>query len=99
MEKENLKNYYTAENDQQVLSIREMKEILNQIPEEMLDFEMVCVEKMNGELRGIPISNVILDVEGKQLTLFNFMLRQKLRIDALRAQLDKMEGAQEGTNQ
>lgn len=82
---EKIKNYYTAESDKEALSIRQLKEILNQIPEDQLDFEVVMVAKIKEELRGIPISNVILDDDGKQLTIFNFILRQQLRDEALMA--------------
>lgn len=82
---ENLKNYYTAASDQDVLTVKMLKEIINQIPEEQLDFELVVVDKIGEDLRGIPVSNVILDEEGKQLTIFNFLLRNKLRIEALNA--------------
>jgi hypothetical protein len=82
---ENLKNYYTAASDQDVLTVRMLKDIINQIPEEQLDFEMVVVDKIGEDLRGIPVSNVILDEEGKQLTIFNFLLRNRLRIEALNA--------------
>ena len=83
---EKLRNYYTAVDDQEVLTIAKLKEIINQVPEEELGFEVVCVDKIGEELRGIPVSNVILDVEGKQFTLFNFILRNRLRIDALNTQ-------------
>lgn len=83
MENEKLINYYTAATDQDALSIKKVKEIINQIPDEYLDNEMVIVAQMGQELRGIPISNLILDVEGKQLAIFNFILRNKLRQDAL----------------
>jgi hypothetical protein len=83
---ENLRNYYTALDDQEVLTIAKLKEIINQIPEEELGFEVVCVDKIGEELRGIPVSNVILDVEGKQFTLFNFILRNRLRADAMNVQ-------------
>ena len=83
---EKLRNYYTAVDDQEVLTIAKLKEIINQVPEEELGFEVVCVDKMGEELRGIPVSNVILDVDGKQLTFFNFILRNRLRIDAMNAQ-------------
>jgi len=79
MNMENLKNYYTATSDKEILSIRKVKEIINQIPEDQLDFEMVVVEKLKEELRGIPISNVVLDIDGKQLAIFNFILRNELR--------------------
>jgi hypothetical protein len=82
---EKLTNYYTAASDQDVLSIRKFKEIINQIPEEKLDFELVVVAKIGEDLRGIPVSNVILDEDGKQLTIFDFVLRNKLRIEALNA--------------
>lgn len=82
---ENLKNYYTAASDQDVLTVKMLKEIINQIPEEQSDFELVVVDKIGEDLRGIPVSNVILDEEGKQLTIFNFLLRNKLRIEALNA--------------
>jgi hypothetical protein len=82
---EKLLNYYTAASDQDVLSIRKFKEIINQIPEEKLDFELVVVAKLGEDLRGIPVSNVILDEDGKQLTIFDFVLRNKLRIEALNA--------------
>ena len=82
---EKLTNYYTAASDQDVLSIRKFKEIINQIPEEKLDFELVVVAKLGEDLRGIPVSNVILDEDGKQLTIFDFVLRNKLRIEALNA--------------
>jgi hypothetical protein len=82
---ENLKNYYTAASDQDVLTVRMLKDIINQIPEGQLDFEMVVVDKIGEDLRGIPVSNVILDEEGKQLTIFNFLLRNRLRIEALNA--------------
>jgi hypothetical protein len=82
---ENLKNYYTAASDQDVLTIKILKEIVNQIPEDQMDFEFVVVDKIGEDLRGIPVSNVILDEEGKQLTVFNFLLRNRLRIEALNA--------------
>lgn len=82
---EKLTNYYTAASDQDVLSIRKFKEIINEIPEEKLDFELVVVAKLGEDLRGIPVSNVILDEDGKQLTIFDFVLRNKLRIEALNA--------------
>lgn len=84
---EKLKNFYTAEDDQQALTVAQLKEIINQIPEEELGFEVVCVDKIDNELRGIPVSNVIMDVEGKQLTFFNFILRNKLRLEALKTQI------------
>lgn len=80
-----LKNYYTAASDQDILSVRKFKEILNEIPEEKLDNEIVIVTKMGNDLRGIPISNVIMDEDGKQLTIFDFILRNKLRLEALNA--------------
>lgn len=80
---EKLVNYYTAASDQEVLTIRKFKEIINQIPEEKLDFELVVVAKVQEDLKGIPISNVILDEDGKQLTIFDFILRNRLRIEAL----------------
>lgn len=80
-----LKNYYTAASDQDILSIRKFKEILNEVPEEKLDNEIVIVTKMGNDLRGIPISNVIMDEDGKQLTIFDFVLRNKLRLEALNA--------------
>lgn len=83
MKNEKLINYYTAANDQDALSIRKVKEIINQIPDEYLENEMVIVAQMGQELRGIPISNLILDIEGKQLAIFNFILRNKLRQDAI----------------
>ncbi len=82
---EKLLNYYTAASDQDVLSIRKFKEIINQIPEDKLDFELVVEAKLGEDLRGIPVSNVILDEDGKQLTIFDFVLRNKLRIEALNA--------------
>jgi hypothetical protein len=82
---ENLKNYYTAASDQDVLTIKMLKDIVNQIPEDQMDFEFVIVDKIGEDLRGIPVSNVILDEEGKQLTVFNFLLRNRLRIEALNA--------------
>jgi len=82
---EKLLNYYTAASDQDVLSIRKLKEIINEIPEDRLDFEVVVVAKIKEDLRGIPVSNVILDEDGKQLTIFDFVLRNRLRIEALNA--------------
>lgn len=82
---EKLTNYYTAASDQDILSVRKFKEIINQIPEDKLDFELVVVAKVNDDLRGIPVSNVILDDDGKQLTIFDFVLRNRLRIEALNA--------------
>lgn len=82
---EKLLNYYTAASDQDVLSIRRLKEIINEIPEDKLDFEVVVVAKIKEDLRGIPVSNVILDEDGKQLTIFDFVLRNRLRIEALNA--------------
>lgn len=96
---ENLKTFYTAENDQQALTISQLKDILNQVPEENLEFEVVCVDKINDELRGIPVSNVIMDVEGKQLTFFNFILRNKLRIESIKAQIAQEQSNQQGTEQ
>lgn len=96
---ENINNLYTAENDQQVLTVAQLKEILNQVPEDQLNFEVVCVDKINEELRGIPVSNVIVDVQGKQLTLFNFILRNKLRIEAIRAQMAQDQATQQGEAQ
>lgn len=96
---ENINNLYTAENDQQALTVAQLKEILNQVPEDQLDFEVVCVDKINEELRGIPVSNVIVDVQGKQLTLFNFILRNKLRIEAIRAQMAQDQATQQGEAQ
>jgi hypothetical protein len=95
---ENLKNYYTAASDQDVLTVKMLKEIINQIPEEQLDFELVVVDKIGEDLRGIPVSNVILDEEGKQLTIFNFLLRNKLRIEALNAVNNASNAIAEGTN-
>lgn len=98
MEKEKIKNYYTAIDDKQALSVRQLKEILNEVPEDQLDFEVVMVAKIKEELRGIPISNVILDDDGKQLTIFNFLLRQQLRDEALMAMIQaKQNETQEGT--
>ena len=54
-----------------------LKDIVNQIPEDQMDFEFVIVDKIGEDLRGIPVSNVILDEEGKQLTVFNFLLRNR----------------------
>ncbi len=82
---EKLLNYYTAASDQDVLSIRRLKEIINEIPEDKLDFEVVVVAKIKEDLRGIPVSNVILDEDGKKLTIFDFVLRNRLRIEALNA--------------
>lgn len=82
---ENLKNYYTAVSDQDVLTVKMLEDIIKQIPEDQKDFELVVVDKIGQDLRGIPVSNVILDEEGKQLTIFNFLLRNKLRIEALNA--------------
>lgn len=97
---EKLKNYYTAQNDQEVLTVRQMIEIANQIPEEHRDFEVVCVDKIGEELRGIPVSNIILDVDGKQLTFFNFILRNRLRVDAMNAQAAQQDQTvQQGGNQ
>lgn len=84
---EKLRNYYTAQNDQEALTVAQLKELINQIPEEELNFEVVCVDKIGEELRGVPVSNVILDVDGKQLTFFNFILRNRLRVDAMNAQM------------
>jgi hypothetical protein len=95
---ENLKNYYTAASDQDVLTIKILKEIVNQIPEDQMDFEFVVVDKIGEDLRGIPVSNVILDEEGKQLTIFNFLLRNKLRIEALNAVNNASNATAEGTN-
>jgi hypothetical protein len=95
---ENLKNYYTAASDQDVLTVKMLKEIINQIPEEQLDFELVVVDKIGEDLRGIPVSNVILDEEGKQLTIFNFLLRNKLRIEALSAVNNASNATVEGAN-
>ena len=97
---EKLRNYYTAENDQQALTVSQLIEIVNQIPEEEREFEVVCVDKISEELRGIPVSNVILDVDGKQLTFFNFILRNRLRVDAMNAQTAQQEQpTQQGGNQ
>lgn len=96
---ENLKNYYTAASDQDILTVKMLKDIINQIPEEQLDFELVVVDKIGEDLRGIPVSNVILDEEGKQLTIFNFLLRNRLRIEALNAVANNTQNpAQEETN-
>lgn len=94
---EKLTNYYTAASDQDVLSLRKFKEIINQIPEDKLDFEVVVVAKIKDDLRGIPVSNVILDEDGKQLTIFDFVLRNRLRIEALNA-LNNTEQGAEGQN-
>lgn len=94
---EKVKNYYTAESDKQALSVRQLIEILAQVPEEHRDFEVVMVAKIKEELRGIPISNVILDEEGKQLTIFNFLLRQQLRDEALIALIQAKQNEVEGT--
>ena len=97
---EKLRNYYTAENDQQALTVSQLIEIVNQIPEEEREFEVVCVDKIGEELRGIPVSNVILDVDGKQLTFFNFILRNRVRVDAMNAQTAQQEQpTQQGGNQ
>lgn len=82
---EKLTNYYTATSDQDVLTVAKFKEIINQIPDDKLDFELVVVAKVGEDLRGIPVSNVILDEDGKQLTIFDFVLRNRLRIEALNA--------------
>lgn len=96
---ENLKNYYTAASDQDILTVKMLKDIINQIPEEQLDFELVVVDKIGEDLRGIPVSNVILDEEGKQLTIFNFLLRNRLRIEALNAVANNNQNpTQEETN-
>lgn len=94
-----LKNYYTAASDKDILSIRKFKEILNEIPEEKLDNEIVIVTKMGNDLRGIPISNVIMDEDGKQLTIFDFVLRNKLRLEALNAINAANEIAAEKSNE
>lgn len=83
---QNPENLYTAVDDKSVLTLRVVKDILNKLPEDQLDFEMVVVEKLNTELRGIPVSNIILDTQGKQLTIFNFLLRNQLRVEAQAAQ-------------
>lgn len=88
MENEKIINYYTAESDKDALTLRMFKDIINRIPEEFLEFEMVTVAKIKDELRGIPVSNVILDQDGRQLTIFNFMLRQQLRDEALIALME-----------
>lgn len=95
---EKLTNYYTAASDQDVLSIRKFKEIINAIPEEKLDFELVVVAKLGEDLRGIPVSNVILDEDGKQLTIFDFVLRNKLRIEALNAVNNATQNNQDTQN-
>jgi hypothetical protein len=82
---EKLTNFYTAASDQDALSVRKFKEIINEIPEDKLDFELVVVAKIGEDLRGIPVSNVIMDEDGKQLTIFDFVLRNRLRIEALNA--------------
>ena len=79
---QNPENLYTAVDDKSVLTLKSLKDILNKLPEDQLNFEMVVVEKLNNELRGIPVSNVILDTQGKQMTIFNFLLRNQLHIEA-----------------
>ncbi len=78
---EKLKNFYTATSDKDVLTLGMLKKIMNELPEDQLEFECVVVDQIGTELRGIPVSNVILDEEGKQLTIFNFMLRNKLKAE------------------
>lgn len=94
---EKLTNYYTAASDQDVLTLKKFKDIINQIPEDKLDFELVVVSKVGDDLRGIPVSNVILDEEGKQLTIFDFVLRNRLRIEALNA-LNNQQTTTENSN-
>lgn len=96
---EKLTNFYTAASDQDVLTLKKFKEIINQIPEDKLDFELVVVSKVGDDLRGIPVSNVILDEDGKQLTIFDFVLRNRLRIEALNALNSQQPTANEGNVQ
>lgn len=91
---QNPENLYTAVDDKSVLTLKMVKDLLNKLPEDQLDFELVVVEKLNTELRGIPVSNIILDTQGKQMTIFNFLLRNQLRLEA-QAALQ----AQQNTNQ
>lgn len=96
---ENVNTLYQAQSLEQVFTISQLKQIINQIPEEMLGFEVVCADKNNDNFVGIQITNLVLDSDASKLVFFDLNFIERLRIEAQEKQLKNDQENINETNQ